>query len=74
MKRKFYIRAIWDSNLKRYYSESDIVGLHLETDTLEEFEDLIDEFSVDLIVSNHLSTADMEKACMRNGEMPVGFK
>ena len=35
MKKTFYVRALWDEEAKRFYSESDIHGLHIETDTVE---------------------------------------
>jgi hypothetical protein len=41
MKRTFFVRAVWDDEVKRYYSESDINALAIETDTLDEFEEVM---------------------------------
>ena len=37
-KRTFVVSSIWDAEAKVYYSESEIVGLHIEAATLDEFE------------------------------------
>lgn len=59
MKRSFYVKALRDDAVKRWYSESDIFGLHIETDTLDEFEVLINEFAAELIVANHMTAEDL---------------
>jgi hypothetical protein len=60
MSRKaFTIRAIWDDEAGVYYSDSDIIGLHVEAKTLDEFEEVIFEFASELIVANHLSADDV---------------
>jgi hypothetical protein len=53
-KRTFTVTAHWDSEAQIYYSESDIVGLHIEAATLEEFEELLMELGPELALSNHL--------------------
>jgi hypothetical protein len=55
----FHVRACWDSEARRFYSESDIVGLHIETATIEEFEAVMKDVAVDLIFANHFSAHDM---------------
>jgi hypothetical protein len=55
MKRSFYVRALWDDEAKRYYSESDIVGLHIETDTIDEFEEVMKDVAAELVFANHIS-------------------
>ena len=55
----FRVAAIWDAKAKVYYSESDIEGLHIEADTIEEFEDVMYDLVFDLAVSNHLNKPDM---------------
>ena len=57
--RTFYIKAIWDDEAKVFYSESDISGLHIEAETLEEFEALIHEHALALVIDNHISKADI---------------
>ena len=64
VKRSFTVRALWDDEAKVYYSESDIIGLHIETDSLDEFESLIQEIAPGLIVANHLSKTDLTKASL----------
>lgn len=59
MKRSFYVRALWDDDVKRWYSESDIQGLHIETDTLDEFEEVMKDVAVDLIFANHVSPEEV---------------
>lgn len=52
MARSFYVKALWDAEAKVWYSETDIPGLVLQAETLEEFEDLIRHFAPDLLASN----------------------
>ena len=55
MKRHYSVTAIWDEEAQVFYSQSDIRGLHVEAETLDEFESLIVDLAPDLIVENHLS-------------------
>ena len=59
MKKAFHVKAIWDENAKVFYSESDIVGLHIEAATLEEFQQEMEETAVDLVIANHIQTQDL---------------
>jgi hypothetical protein len=52
MSQSFFVKALWDAEASVWFSESDIPGLVLQTDTLEEFEDLIRHFAPDLLASN----------------------
>jgi hypothetical protein len=52
--RTFYVRSIWDAEAKVFYCDSDIIGLHIEAKTLDEFEELMHQFVPDLIVANHV--------------------
>lgn len=61
---KFYVRAVWDAEAGVYYSESDIVGLHIEAPTLEAFESAMDEFAPQLIFENHVTTQDLAHRSM----------
>lgn len=57
--RTFRVRALWDTEAKLFYSDSDIVGLHVEAPTIEEFEAVVMEFAPNLIVANHMSSSDL---------------
>lgn len=54
VKRSFTVRALWDDEAKVYYSESDIEGLHIEAETLDEFEATMMDLGPELIVANHM--------------------
>lgn len=64
--RSFYVRAIWDPEEKLFYSDSNIIGLHLETPTFEEFEEVLMDVAPDLIVANHLTDADLANTPLRD--------
>lgn len=59
--RTFVIRAIWDEEAGVFYSESDIRGLHIEAETLDEFQDVMREAAVELIIANHITESDIAK-------------
>ena len=52
-KLNFEVAAIWDEEARVWISESDNIGLHIEGDTLEEFEREVREHAEDLIAQNH---------------------
>ena len=52
MARSFYVKAFWDADASVWCSESNIPGLVLQTDTLEEFQDLIRHFGPELLAEN----------------------
>jgi Domain of unknown function (DUF1902) len=52
MAEQFYVKAIWDPEAAVWYSESNIVGLVLETATLGEFENLARHFAPELLAEN----------------------
>ena len=54
--------ALWDEEAQVYYCESDIEGLHIEAETIDEFQSLIGEYAPDLILSNHLRARGLAKA------------
>ena len=66
MKRKYFVTAIWDAAAQVYYSQSDIHGLHIEAETLDEFESLIVDLAPDLIIENHLSTEEVNTTPLRD--------
>jgi Domain of unknown function (DUF1902) len=56
--RHFSGTAIWDDEAKVYYSQSDIKGLHIEADSLAEFEAAMDATALKLIIANHISAQE----------------
>jgi len=61
MKKSFNVRAIWDEENQIWFSESDLVGLHVEAQTFPEFQELVHEFAAELIVTNHYSDDDLNR-------------
>jgi hypothetical protein len=64
--RTFFVRSVWDNEAGVFYSESDIKGLHIEAQTLEEFEALMHEFVPELIVANHIDPKDFGRVALRD--------
>lgn len=60
-KRTYFVKAIWDKEAKVFYSESDIIGFHVEAETVEEFEALIYSEALDLVIANHITKRDLER-------------
>lgn len=59
-KRSFTVRAFWDDDAKVYYSESDIVGLHIEAESLDQFEEIMMELAPEMIVANHIEKGETD--------------
>lgn len=59
MKKIFHVRALWDDEAKRFYSDSDIRGLHIETETLDEFADVLTDVAAELVLANHYSPEEL---------------
>lgn len=55
----FYIRPRWDDEAKIYYSDSNIIGLHLEAPSIDELFAIADEVAIDLVLANHISQDDI---------------
>ena len=66
MKRTFYVKALWDEEVNVWYCESDILGLAIETRTLDEFEEVMNDVAIELIMSNHMSTDDLVSNSIRD--------
>lgn len=67
MSRKtFYVKACWDDDEKIFFSESDIIGLHIEAETLEDFEKVMHSAAVDLIIQNHIKPEQLAKIPLRD--------
>jgi hypothetical protein len=58
MKKVFYVRPVWDDEAKTYYTDSDILGLAIETPSLDEFEELVAELGPMMIMANHRTAED----------------
>jgi len=52
-----FVTAVWDGEAGVYVSESDIIGLHIEAATVDEFEALVIAFVPELIGANHNAVA-----------------
>ena len=62
----FWVRAVPDRDLIR--SESNIVGLHIEADTMDQFHEAVLDLAPELIVANHLGG---KAVTVRHEEFPV---
>ena len=51
----FFVKAVWDEEAKVFYSDSDIVGLHIEAETIEEFREILVDIAPELIPANHVN-------------------
>jgi hypothetical protein len=65
VRKIFTVKAIWDKDAEVYFSESDISGLHIEADTLEEFESELFEYAAELIVANHMTDEELNSSAPR---------
>lgn len=66
LQRTYYIKARWDPEAEVFVSESDIKGLHIEAATLDEFEAIMMDVAVDLIVANHIPAPDVLNRPLRD--------
>ena len=55
----FHITAIWDEDTGVFYSESNIVGLHIEAETIEEFRATAVDLGPEMILANHVTNDDL---------------
>ena len=51
--RSFWVKARWDGEVDTFVSESNIVGLHIEARTLDEFQQIMIDLVPELIAANH---------------------
>ena len=58
-RQTFFVRAFWDEKAQAYCSESNIDGLVIEAETLEEFEAVLLSEAIELIVENHFTLSDL---------------
>ena len=52
IEEEYWVRAVQDRDVIR--SESNIVGLHIEADTMDQFHEAVLEIAPELIIANHL--------------------
>lgn len=63
MQTNFYVNAIWDPEASVWYSESDIPGLVIEADTLDEFESLMEQLAPEMLALNaHVHNRNVQLA------------
>lgn len=62
----FEITALWDAEAQVWISESDIIGLHIEADTLEEFGKEVKRHAADLVIENHIDKSDLSNRSLRD--------
>jgi hypothetical protein len=59
VKRAFHVTAVWDDEAQVYVADSDVIGLHIETSSIDEFEEIMLDVAPELIVANHLTAEDI---------------
>jgi hypothetical protein len=65
MTKAFFVKAIWEPDCSVWVSESNIPGLVLETESLTEFEALMNQFAPELLSEN---------ANIRNQSVVIDFQ
>ena len=55
----FHITAVWDEDSGVFYSDSNIVGLHIEAETIEEFLAIAIDLGPEMILANHVTNDDL---------------
>jgi hypothetical protein len=66
MQKSYHVRAVWDDEAKTYYTDSDIVGLAIETPSIQEFEELVFDLGPQLIMANHMTAEDLVGTPLRD--------
>lgn len=59
MKRSFTVKAVWDDEAKLFVSHSDIIGLHIEAETVDAFEEIMRDVAAELVIANHFSAPEI---------------
>ena len=70
----FYVNVLWDDEAKVFISESNIRGLHIVADTIEEIEEVAEDVAFDLILSNHFDPDKMDASSIRRSMPCVLFR
>lgn len=55
----FHITAVWDDEAGLFYSDSNIIGLHIEAETIEESRAIATDLAPELILANHVTSDDL---------------
>ena len=55
----FFVKAVWDEEAKVFYSDSDILGLHIEAETLAAFREIMVDIALELVLANHVTNDDL---------------
>ena len=58
-KRMYSVTAHWDDEANVFYSVSDIIGLHIEASTIDEFEAIMMDLAPGLVIANHVSKDEL---------------
>lgn len=66
MQKSYHVRAIWDDEAQVYYCKSDIVGLHVEATTEQEFQSILDDVAAELIFANRVSANELASTPIRD--------
>ena len=56
---EFFVKAVWDEDAGVFHSESNIIGLCIEAETIDEFRELLADLAPELILANHISRDDL---------------
>lgn len=74
MTRNFYVKAVWDAEASVWTSETDVPGLVIEAETLEEFERSIVELVPEMLSANadlHNARVGVNFTSMKHSEFAV---
>ncbi len=71
--KPYFVKAIWDDDASVYYSQSDIPGLHIETDNLDDFELVLFDVAAELIATNCISKEDFVNKPLKELIPSFGF-
>ena len=61
----FFVKAVWDEEANVFYSESDIIGLHIEAETLDEFREIMLDIAPELVLAIHVTNDDLLTKSLR---------
>ena len=70
---KYYVRPVWDNEAQCFYSESNIVGLHIEADNEEAFRIIAEDVIPDLLEANHSQKNTNKKKGKNTSEWSICY-
>lgn len=50
---EYVIHAVWDESAGVFYAESNVPGLHVEAETIQQFIDVLQDVVPELLAANH---------------------